>query len=125
MKRLIYLIVALVFLAGCRTQYVPIIEKHIEYRDRLSVDSIYNSDTTYYYLNQDTIILETIKWRNRYQLITDSVVRVDSIPYPVEVIEYVNKLTKWQSQRLMALNILIAILGLFGVYRVSKFLKFR
>ena len=113
------------FLVGCRTQYVPIIEKHIEYRDRLSVDSIYNSDTTYYYLNQDTIILETIKWRNRYQLITDSVVRVDSIPYPVEVIEYVNKLTKWQSQRLMALNILIAILGLFGVYRVSKFLKFR
>ena len=113
----------LFFATGCKTKtvLVPVKETKIEYRDRLRVDSVYNRDTVQIYGRNDTIFKDIIKWRERFRLDTVSVVRIDSIPYPVEVIQEVNKLTKWQRWRLTILNIiggLIIVYIAFRLYRI-------
>ena len=121
MKTKILLIVFIIMVvSGCKTRtIIQEVEKvKIEYRDRVKVDSIYNSDTTLIFTKGDTIHFETIKWRNKYQFIRDSVVLIDSIPYPVEVVEYVNRLTKWQKWRLQALNILGGLLAAFIAFKL-------
>ena len=127
MKKLLILTIVLftLTLSGCKTRtIIQEVERiKIEYKDRLRVDSIYNSDTTLIYSKSDTVHFETIKWRNKYQFIRDSVLLVDSIPYPVEVVEYVNILTKWQKWRLQILNILGGIVAIYGAFRIGKLTK--
>jgi hypothetical protein len=123
MKRIILLIPLLAILslfAGCKTEtvLVPVDRVKIEYRDRVRVDSVYNRDTVNIYERGDTVYLQTIKWRERFKLDTVSVVRVDSIPYPVEVVREVNKLTKWQRLRLNALNIIAIIIVCYVIIKI-------
>ena len=125
MKRIILLIPLLAILslfAGCKTKtvLVPVTETKIEYRDRMRVDSIYNRDTVNIYERGDTVFLQTIKWRERFKIDTVSVVRVDSIPYPVEVVKEVNVLTKWQKIRLRLLNIIVIAIIIYVIIRIKK-----
>ena len=110
----------LFFATGCKTRtiLVPVKETKIEYRDRLRVDSIYNRDTVEVYGVNDTIFKNVIKWRERFRIDTVSVVKIDSIPYPVEVVTEVNKLTKWQRWRLNALNIIAIIIVAYVVIKI-------
>lgn len=115
MKRVFLLIPLLAIISvftGCKTKtvLVPVDRVKIEYRDRLRVDSVYNRDTVNIHERGDTVYLQTIKWRERFKFDTVSVVRTDSIAYPVEVVTEVNKLTKWQRWRLNALNIIAIII---------------
>jgi len=112
----------LFFATGCKTKtiLVPVKETKIEYRDRLRIDSIYNRDTVQIYGRNDTIFKDVIRWRERFRLDTVSVVRIDSIPYPVEVILEVNKLTKWQRWRLTILNIIGGLTIVYIAFRVGK-----
>ena len=128
MKRIILLISILAILsvfAGCKTKtvLVPVEKVKIEYRDRLRVDSVYNRDTVNIYERGDTVYLQTIKWRERFKLDTVSVVRVDSIPYPVEVVKEVNVLTKWQRLRLNALNIIAIIIVGYIIIKIRLLQK--
>ena len=111
----------LFFATGCKSVQPAIIEKtKIEYKDRLRVDSIYNRDTVQIYGRNDTIFKDIIKWRERFRIDTVSVVRIDSIPYPVEVILEVNKLTKWQRWRLTILNIIGGLTVVYVAFRVGR-----
>ena len=111
----------LFFATGCKSVQPVIIEKtKIEYRDRLRVDSIYNRDTVQIYGRNDTIFKDIIKWRERFRLDTVSVVRIDSIPYPVEVILEVNKLTKWQRWRLTILNIIGGLIIVYVAFKIGR-----
>lgn len=125
MKKIIIIVLFTLILSGCKTRtIIQEVERiKIEYKDRLRVDSVYNSDTTLIYSKSDTIHFETIKWRNKYQFIRDSVLLVDSIPYPVEVVEYVNVLTKWQKWRLQILNILGGLIAIYGAFKIGKLTK--
>ncbi len=108
------------FATGCKTRtvLVPVKETKIEYRDKLRVDSIYNRDTIQIYGKNDTIFKDVIKWRERFKFDTVSVVKIDSIPYTVEVVTEVNKLTKWQRWRLSALNIIAVIIVAYVVIKI-------
>ena len=114
------LLAILSLFTGCKTKtvLVPVEKVKIEYRDRLRIDSVYNRDTVNIYERGDTVYLHTIKWRERFKFDTVSVVRVDSIPYPVEVIQEVNKLTKWQRWRLNALNIIAIIIVGYVIIKI-------
>lgn len=107
--KIILIILLLLIISGCKTKeiVVPVEKTVVEYRDRLRVDSVYNRDTVNVYERGDTVYLQTIKWRERFKIDTVSVVRVDSIPYKVEVVKEVNKLTKWQKIRLQLLNVIV------------------
>lgn len=114
-------ILVVFLLTGCKTKtvLVPVDRVKIEYRERLRVDSVYNSDTTYIRKSNDTVLVDIIRWRNRYILKTDSIIRTDSIPYPVEVVREVNRLTKWQKWRLNALNILVLIIAVYLFIKIK------
>ena len=118
--RCMLLLAILSLFAGCKakTVLVPVEKVKIEYRDRLRIDSVYNRDTVNIYERGDTVYLQTIKWRERFKLDTVIVVRVDSIPYPVEVIREVNRLTKWQRWRLNALNIIVLVIVVYVVIKI-------
>ena len=126
-KRLVWTVILLAILVvflltGCKTKtvLVPVKETKIEYRDRLRVDSIYNRDTVQIYGRNDTIFKDVIRWRERFRIDTVSVVKIDSIPYPVEVIQEVNRLTKWQRWRLTILNIIGGLTVVYIAFRVGK-----
>jgi len=120
---IILLAILVVFLlTGCKTKtvLVPVKETKIEYRDRLRVDSIYNRDTVQIYGRNDTVFKDVIRWRERFRVDTVSVVRIDSIPYPVEVIQEVNRLTKWQRWRLTLLNIIGGLTAVYVAFRIGR-----
>ncbi len=111
----------LFFATGCRSVQPVIVERiKIEYRDRLRVDSVYNRDTVQIYGRDDTIFKDAIRWRERFRVDTVCVVRVDSIPYPVEVIQEVNRLTKWQRWRLTILNIIGGLTVVYIAFMVGR-----
>lgn len=124
MKKLIYIILLFLLIGGCKSRihYIPITEKSIEYRDRLRIDSIHNSDTLIIREKNDTVYSESIKWRWKSRTDTVSVIQMDSIPYPVEVIEYVNHLTKWQKLRLNAFNILLGVFVVTIIIKIKKWI---
>ena len=107
------------FATGCKTKYVPIEYKTIEYKDRLRVDSVYNRDTVNIYRKNDTVYLESIKWRERFSQDTLTYIKTDSIPFPVEIVKEINVLTKWQRIRLNALNILLMIVGVYLFIKIK------
>lgn len=119
----ILLAILVVFLlTGCKTKtvLVPVKETKIEYRDRLRIDSIYNRDTVQIYGRNDTIFKDVIRWRERFRVDTVSVVKIDSIPYPVEVVQEVNRLTKWQRWRLTILNVIGGLIIVYIAFRIGK-----
>ena len=122
MKNIIILLFVLLLFNSCKTriQYIPLNGKQIEYKDRLRVDSIYNIDSILIYNKNDTVYFETIKIRNKYRTDTVSVIQMDSIPYPVEVVKYVNQLTSWQKLRLNALNVIMGFLVLLIGYKLIR-----
>ncbi len=122
MTKIISLLLILLAFAGCKTKtvLVPVDRVKIEYRDRLRVDSVYNRDTVQIYGSNDTIFKDVIRWRERFRIDTVSVIRIDSIPYTVEVIQEVNKLTKWQRWRLTILNIIGGLTVVHIAFRVGK-----
>ena len=115
------LMIILLSISGCKPKQilVPITETKIEFRERFRVDSVYNRDTLMLFSQNDTVYLQSIKWRERFRIDTISVVKVDSIPYTVEVVKEVNKLTKWQQIRLSALNILIVIIVIYVLIKIK------
>lgn len=120
---MILLAILVVFLlTGCKTKtvLVPVKETKIEYRDRLRIDSIYNRDTVQIYGRNDTIFKDVIRWRERFRVDTVSVVKIDSIPYPVEVVQEVNRLTKWQRWRLTILNVIGGLIIVYIAFRIGK-----
>ena len=121
MKKIILLLIILLAFAGCKTKtvLVPVDRVKIEYRERIRIDSVYNRDTVQIYKKNDTIYYEKIRWRERFKIDTVSVVRVDSIPYKVEVVKEVNKLTKWQKLRLSTLNILVLIIAAYLFIKIK------
>lgn len=98
---IVMLIVLVVTLCSCRTQYVPVETIRTEYRyaDRMQHDSIYQHDSTMIYRDGDTVYLNRYKYRYKYLYINkvDSFVKTDSVqvPYPVE-----KRLTRWQSMKM-------------------------
>jgi hypothetical protein len=120
--KIILIVLLLLIISGCKTKEVliPTEKTVVEYRDQLRIDSVYNRDTLYLFTKNDTVYLQSIKWRERFKIDTVSVVRVDSIPYPVEVIQEVNKLTKWQKIRLRLLNIIVIAIIIYVIIRIKK-----
>lgn len=121
MKKILALSLILIAFAGCKskTVLVPVDRVKMEYIDRLRIDSVYNRDTVELYRQNDTIYKNVIRWRERFKFDTVSVVRIDSIPYKVEVVKEVYKLTNWQQWRLRLLNILVLVIVAYVVIKIK------
>ena len=107
-------------LVSCKAQQPQVVEKivtNIEYLDRHHYDSIFNDRVVYVDRGSDTIKMIERVIEYRYSVLTDSieVLRVDSIPYEVRVVEYVDKMNNHQRTMywLGWLAVLIVALRLF------------
>ena len=120
-------------LVSCKTheRIVTVYQHHTDtlIYTKVQRDSIYSHDSIYIKEKGDTVWIE--KWHTRWRdrLLTDTlyISKVDSVPKPYAVPEYIEKpLTWWQKTRIYAGNILL--IGLFvaagfGIFKLLKKFK--
>lgn len=107
---------------GCAPRYIPV--HHYQEVERIKVerDSVYNSDTVRIAERGDTVLLEVVKWRIRYKTATDTLIRVDTVQLPPELLT--QPAPKPRQNKLLWGFAVIGILAiLYGVYRVLKIFK--
>lgn len=124
MKKLLLAILLGILLSGCAsTKYVevPIDRVKIEYRDRVSIDTLYRNDSTIIREKGDTVFLEKYKYIYRVKELKDTVNVTDTITVvkTVEVTKEVNKLYNWQVGLMVLGGVAIAL----GGYKLIKFIK--
>ena len=124
MKKLLLAILLGILLSGCATtKYVevPVDRVKIEYRDRVSIDTLYRNDSTIIREKGDTVFLEKYKYIYRVKELKDTVNVTDTITVvkPVEVTKEVNKLHNWQVGLMVLGGAAIAL----GGYKLIKFIK--
>lgn len=124
MKKLLLAILLGILLSGCATtKYVevPVDKVKIEYRDRVSVDTLYRNDSTIIREKGDTVFLEKYKYIYRVKELRDTVNVTDTITVvnTVEVTKEVNKLHNWQVGLMVLGGAAIAL----GGYKLIKFIK--
>lgn len=120
---------AVAFLAllmcSCKTiEYVPVVEKEVHhdsiYFNQVIRDSIYSHDSIYIKDKGDTVRIE--HWHTKYKekIVHDTtyIAKVDSIPVPYPVKEYVEK-------KLTTPQIVLMTIGLFSLMAVIIAVAFR
>lgn len=122
------LILCSLCLVSCNTQQPTIVEKVVtntEYIDRHHYDSIFNDRIVYVDRGSDTIKMIERVIEYRYSVLTDSieVLRVDSIPYEVQVIEYVERMNNHQRTMYWLGWLAVLIVGLRLFWKVYKKIK--
>ena len=124
MKNLILILVLGIIVSCCKsTKYieVPVDRVKIEYRNSVSIDTIYRSDSTIIRENGDTVFLEKYKYIYKVKELKDTVNITDTITVvnTVEVTKEVNKLYNWQIV-LMTLGAFAIVILLYGVIKWIK-----
>ena len=115
-------------LVSCKTQQPTIVEKVVtntEYVDRIKYDSIFNDRVVYVDRGSDTIKMYERVVEYRYSVLTDSieVLKVDSIPYEVRVVEIVERMNNHQKTMYWFGWFAIVIVGLRLFWKVYKKFK--
>ena len=124
MKNLILILILGIIVSCCKsTKYieVPVDRVKIEYRNSVSIDTIYRSDSTIIRENGDTVFLEKYKYIYKVKELKDTVNITDTITVvnTVEVTKEVNKLYNWQIV-LMTLGAFAIVILLYGVIKWIK-----
>lgn len=118
---IIFLSLLALALTACspKVRLVPVERTHIEWRDRLRLDSIYVHDSIYLTerMAGDTIykVKEVYRYRDRWRVDTINMGRIDSV-HVTEVVEVPAKLTVWQAWRIKAFAPLLAIALALGAW---------
>lgn len=131
MKSLLYIILLTlaICITSCRSiRNVPVETVRTEYktRDSIRIDSIYQQDSVYVLVKEDTVYQYKYKYLYKYQYLnrTDTVIKIDSVqvPYSVE-----KQLNRWQSIKMelggWAFGLIIAfVLIIIGriVFKLKK-----
>lgn len=125
MQRLIRLLATVALfaiVAGCAPRYVPV--HHYQEVERVKVerDSVYNSDTVRIAERGDTVLLEVVKWRTRYKTKTDTLVKVDTVQLPPELLTQPAPKPR-QNKLLWGFAGIGLVAILYGVYRLLRLFK--
>lgn len=128
MVRAKILILLLPLLIACKNQQPQVVEKVVintEYIDRHHYDSIFNDRIVYVDRGSDTIKMIERVIEYRYSVLTDSieVFRIDSIPYRVPVVEYVDRMNDHQRTMYWLGWLAVLIVGLRLSWKVYKKFK--
>ena len=128
MVRTKILILLLPLLIACKNQQPQVVEKVVtntEYIDRHHYDSIFNDRIVYVDRGSDTIKMIERVIEYRYSVLTDSieVLKVDSIPYEVRVVEYVDRMNNHQRTMYWLGWIAVLIVGLRLFWKAYKKFK--
>lgn len=124
------MVVVLCCISSCTTtKYVPVVEYHTDtlIQKMKQRDSIYLHDSTIVREKGDTVLIE--RWHTRYRdrEVHDTVYqsRIDSVPAPYPVVEYVERKMSAIDKLLISTGILSIISVLiFAAYKLRRFLPF-
>ena len=108
--------------AGCAPRYVPVHHYHETERIKEERDSVYNRDTVRIAERGDTVLMEVIKWRTRYKVATDTLIKVDTVQLPQEILTQPAPKPK-HSKLLWSFAVIGIVAILYGVYRLLKIFK--
>lgn len=115
---------------GCKTIYKEIPVEHIEYRtefiDKIVTDSVFQHDSIYIKMLNDTIYEYRDKYIYKYQYIHDTcnVLKVDSVPYTVEIEKPLDDYSKFKMQvGGVTIPFLIVIICVLIGMAIRKFFK--
>lgn len=108
--------------AGCAPRYVPV--HHYQEVERIKVerDSVYNSDTVRIAERGDTVLMEVVKWRTRYKTTTDTLIKVDTVQLPPQLIANSQE-PRAKSRLLWSFAVIGIVAILYGVYRLLRVLR--
>lgn len=110
--------------AGCAPRYVPVHHYHEVERIKVERDSVYNSDTVRIAERGDTVLLEVVKWRTRYKTATDTLIRVDTVQLPPQLVapapakSWTDKW--WAGFVFIALSLLVGAVSLYLLGKAFK-----
>ena len=124
------MVVVLCCISSCTTtKYVPVVEYHTEtlIQKMTQRDSIYLHDSTIVREKGDTVLIE--RWHTRYRdrEVHDTVYqsRIDSVPAPYPVTEYVERKMSGIDKLLISTGIIAIIAAIiFAAYKLRRFLPF-
>ena len=123
MKSLITILLIAIFCSCASTKYVevPIERTKIEYKDRLSIDTVIQHDSTIITMLGDTVYLEKYKYIYKVKELRDTINITDTttVTKPIEVVKEINKLYTWQIVLMVLGGVSIIIL----VYLIIKKFK--
>lgn len=114
LARLLATVALFAIVAGCAPRYVPV--HHYTEVERIKVerDSIYNSDTVRIAERGDTVLVEVVKWRTRYKTATDTLIRVDTVQLPPQLLAQPEKKRKpWEVYVVVALFTVSSLSALY------------
>lgn len=115
----------MVVCVGCGSRYVPVHYYHERESVRVERDSVYFADTVRIAERGDTVLVEVVKWRTRYRSATDTVVRVDTVSIPRELmVQPASERQPWWRRWLTAIGALVVVgAGAIGVYKLIRVLR--
>ena len=123
MKSLITTLLIAIICSCAPTKYVkvPIEKTKIEYKDRLSIDTVIQHDSTIITMLGDTVYLEKYKYIYKVKELRDTINITDTttVTKPIEVVKEINKLYTWQIVLMVLGGVSIIIL----VYLIIKKFK--
>lgn len=99
---------------GCAPRYIPV--NHYIETERVKVerDSVHYTDTVRISERGDTVLMEVVKWRTRYKTSTDTLVKVDTVQLPPQLLAQPEKKRKsWAFYAVLSLAILSSLSAMF------------
>lgn len=108
--------------AGCAPRYVPV--HHYQEVERVKVerDSVHYTDTVRIAERGDTVLMEVVKWRTRYRTATDTLIRVDTVQLPPEIVTKIAPQRKplWAKVVAIISGVLFLIVALVELRKIIR-----
>lgn len=107
---------------GCAPRYIPV--HHYQEVERVKVerDSVHYTDTVRIAERGDTVLMEVVKWRTRYKTATDTLIRVDTVQLPPELLTQPAPKPR-HSKLLWGFAGIGLVAILYGVYQLLRLFK--
>lgn len=122
LARLLATVALFATVAGCAPRYVPVHHYHEVERIKVERDSVYNSDTVRIAERGDTVLIEVVKWRTHYKTKTDTLIKVDTVQLPPEILTQPAPKPR-HSKLLWSFAVIGLVAILYGVYRLLRLFK--
>lgn len=110
---------------GCAPRYIPV--NHYIETERVKVerDSVHYTDTVRIAERGDTVLVEVVKWRTRYKTATDTLVKVDTVQLPPQLLaQPAPERQPWWRRWLTAIGAIVLVgAGAIAVYKLIRVLQ--
>lgn len=122
LARLLATVALFATVAGCAPRYVPVHHYHEVERIKVERDSVHYTDTVRIAERGDTVLVEVIKWRTRYKTATDTLIKIDTVQLPPELLTQPAPKPR-HSKLLWSFAVIGIVAILYGVYRLLRLFK--